>query len=123
MLRSDVLIQSQSEWASLVVLIPKLDGILRFCVDFRLLRTMTVRVANLISEMVSCLDCFRDATVFITLDCISGYWQIPVAAEDTSKTNFTWHVRMFSFRRMLFGLMSAPTTFPRLLDILLAGYQ
>jgi len=39
-------------------------------------------------RMDGCTDFLGDAKVFSTLDCNSGYWQIPVADEDPDKTTF-----------------------------------
>ena len=43
-------------------------------------------------RMDDCIDSLEDAVVFTTLDCNSGYWQIPVAPEDRDKTTFTTHM-------------------------------
>ena len=79
MLDKDVIEPSQREWASPVVLVPKSDGLLRFCVDYRRLDAITVKDSYPLPRIEDCLDSLRDATCFTTLDCNSGYWQIPVA--------------------------------------------
>ena len=106
-----------------LVLIPKPDGSLRFCVDYRRLNAMTVRDTYPITRMEECLDSLGEANVFITLACNSGYWQIPVADEDRPKTTFTCHAGTYQFIRMPFWLMKAPATFRRMLDILLSGHR
>ena len=79
MLRAGVIEPATSEWASPVVLVPKKDKTLRFCVDYRRLNTRTVNDAYPLPRMDDCIDSLDDATIFSTLDCNSGYWQIPVA--------------------------------------------
>ena len=64
-----------------------------------------------------------DAAVFTTLDCNSGYWQVPIAPEDRDKTTFTTHLGTFRHLRMPFGLRNAPATFQRALDIILSGVR
>ena len=61
------------EWAFPVVLVPKPDGTMRFCVDRRQLNEVTVRDVYLLPRMNDCIDCLGDAKVFSTLDCNSGY--------------------------------------------------
>jgi len=73
--------------------------------------------------MDDCLDSLGDATVFSTLDCNAGYWQIPVAAEDRDKTTFTSHTGLFRFLRLPFGLVNAPASFQRAFVIILSGLR
>ena len=73
--------------------------------------------------MDDCIDSLGDASIFSTLDCNSGYWQIPIAVEERDKTAFVSHTGAWQFTRMPFGLANAPATFQRALDILLAGVK
>jgi len=60
---------SSAEWAFPVVLVPKPDGTVRFCVDFRRLNEVTVRDVYPLPRMDDCIDFLGDAKVFSTLDC------------------------------------------------------
>ena len=113
MLRAGVIELAQSEWASPVVLVPKPDGTLRFCVDYRRLHAITVRDTYPLPRMDECIDSLGEANVFTTLDCNSGYWQIPVAAKDQDKTTITCQEGTYRYKRMPFGLTNAPATFQR----------
>jgi len=64
---------SSAEWALPVVLIPKPDGMMRFCVDYRQLNEVTVRDVYPLPRMDDFIDFLGDAKVFSTLDCNSGY--------------------------------------------------
>jgi len=103
-----------------VVFVPKPGGHFRFCVDYRRLYERTVKYVYPIPRMDDCLDSVGDATVFSTLDRNTGYWQIPVAAEDRDKTTFTSHTGLFRCLRLPFGLVHAPASFQRALDIILS---
>jgi len=94
-----------------------------FCVDYRRLNERTVKHVYPIPRMDNCLDSIGDATVFSNLDCNSGYWQIPVAAEDREKTTFTSHTGLFRFLRLPVSLLNAPASFQRTLDIILSGLR
>ena len=114
---------SSSEWAISVVLVPKPDGKMRFCVDYRQLNEVTVRDVHPLPRMDDCIDFLGDAKVFPTLDCNSGYWTIPVADEDPDKTTFVCHEGAYSYIRLPFGLSNAPETFQRSMNMILGGLK
>ena len=69
MLEKGVIEPATTDWASPIVFVPKADGSLRFCVDYRRLNAMTVRDSYPIPRMDECIDSLGSATVFSTLDC------------------------------------------------------
>jgi Reverse transcriptase (RNA-dependent DNA polymerase) len=91
------------EWASPIVLVPKSDGSLRFCVDYRKLNAITVPDTYPLPRMDECIASLGEAVIFTTLDCNSGYWQIPVHPADREKTTFTSHFGIYQFLRLPFG--------------------
>ena len=123
MLNAGVIESARTEWASSVVLVPKKDGSLRFCVDYRRLDAKTPAYSYPLPRMDNCIDSLGDAAFFTTLDCNSGYWQILVAPEDPDKTTFTTHMETFPHLRMPFGLKGAPATFQGALDIILSSVR
>ena len=68
-----VIQDATSEFASPVVLIPMLDGSMRFCVDYRRLNASTVKDSYPLPWMEDCLDSLGEAQYFTALDCNSGY--------------------------------------------------
>jgi hypothetical protein len=68
MLRSVVIEPTTSEWASPVVLVPKPDGSLRFCIDYHKLNAITVRDTYLLPGVDEFIESLGDAVVFSTLD-------------------------------------------------------
>jgi Reverse transcriptase (RNA-dependent DNA polymerase) len=123
MLAQQVIEPATCEWASPIALVPKPGGTLRFCVDYRRLNMITVPDTYPLPRMDECIDSLGDAVVFTTLDCNSGYWQIPVHPGDRAKTTFTSHYGIYRFLRLPFGLRNAPATFKRAIDIILSGVK
>jgi hypothetical protein len=121
MLKEEVIEQETSGWASPIVFVAKPDGSTLFCVDYRRLNAVTVRDSYPLPRMDECIESLGDAKILTTLDCNSGYWQIPVRPEDREKTTFTSHEGLYWFLRMPFGLRNAPATFQRFVDINLSG--
>jgi len=122
MLAEGVITTSNSLYRAPPVLVPKKDGSLRFCNDFRLLNRMTVverYPTPLIDEV---LDTLAEAKVMSKLDAKSGYHQIWIAEEDRHKTAFVCRKGVFEYVRMPFGLVNAPSTFQRAMDTILREY-
>ncbi|CAF5170284.1 unnamed protein product [Rotaria magnacalcarata] len=123
MLDQGIILPSASPWASSVILAPKKDGTLRFCVDYRKLNSATIRDAYPIPRIDDTLDSLQEAKFVSTLALRSGYWQVEMDKNSREKTAFVTHKGLFEFNVMSFGLTSAPATFQRLMDIVLAGLK
>ena len=123
MLEKGVVTDSQSPWASPVVLIPKKDGSIRFCVDYRKLNSLTTRDSYPLPRIDDCLNALGGNKFFTLLDMASGYWQIPLAQEAKAKTAFITNAGLYEFNVLPFGLTNAPATFQRYMDLVLAGLK
>ena len=71
---ADVIEPTVSEWAAPVLFVPKKDGKLRFCIDYRKLNEVTVKDSYPIPLVDDCLDSLGEAIIFTGLDAYSGYW-------------------------------------------------
>lgn len=108
--------ECESPWAAPVVLVPKKDGGVRVCVDYRQLNSITVSDRYPLPRIDDLLHGTKKTLYKSTLDLQSGYWQIKVADCDQEKTAFVTPFGMYKFLRMPFGLKNAPATFQRLMD-------
>lgn len=121
MKKQGVIRPSSSPWASPVVLVPKKNGQLRFCIDYRRLNAVTKKDVYPLPRIDDILDHLGKAKYFTSLDLASGHWQVKLAEESHQKSAFTTHCGLFEFIRMPFGLCNAPATFQRLMQVVLAG--
>ena len=120
---SGVIRPSCSPWAAPIVPVRKKGGALRFCVDYRKLNDVTAKDAYPLPRIDDALDSLANATLFSTLDLASGYWQVEVDPKDRHKTAFATRQGLFEFNVLSFGLCNAPSTFQRLMDLVLADLQ
>ena len=79
MCASGVICPSSLDWASPAVLVPKKDGKVHFCVDYRRLNLIIKKERYPIPRMEDCADSFRDAMYFTSFDASSSYWQLRIA--------------------------------------------
>lgn len=86
MLEWGVIEPSRSPWAAPVVIAPKKDGGLRFCVDYRELNKVTKKDVYPLPRIDDTVDALNGAQFLSAFDLLSGYWQVGVAQEDREKT-------------------------------------
>ena len=114
MLAANVIRRSNSPWMSPVLLVPKKDGSLRLCVDFRKLNAITVRPAASIPSADDIFFALGKSKFRTCLDMKQGFWQIPIREEDKEKTAFGTDAGIFEYNRMAFGLSGLASCFSKL---------
>jgi len=92
-------------------------------VDFRKLNDVTLGDSFPIPIISDVLNSLGNSRYFSTMDCASGFHQIPRRAEDRPKTAFGTDYGHFEYKSLVFGLKGAPATFQRLMSVVLSGMQ
>ena len=121
LLKQGIIQESISPWASPIVLVPKKDGSLRLCIDYRKLNSVAEPDAYPIPRADDMLDSLSGCRYFTSLDFASGYWQIAMEGSDKAKTAFTTPLGLFEFNVLPMGCRNGPATFQRVMEAVLSG--
>ena len=123
MLEAGIIRESRSPWGFPVLGIPKKDGTIRVCVDYRPLNERTLSDQFPIPQITDVLDRLQGKTVFSTLDLKAGYWQIPLDKQASQITAFTTMDGHYEFTRLPFGIKNAPAEFSRIMKGILGDLR
>ena len=114
-----IVVPSTSPWASPVVPVPKTDGTVRVCVDYRKLNEVTTADPYYMATMDEILERVGSSRVMSKIDLAKGFYQVEVEPLSQEKTAFVSPYGKFQFKRMPFGLKNAPAMFQRLMEVVL----
>jgi hypothetical protein len=114
-LKAGVIKESDSPYASQIVIVKKKDSSIRICLDYRALNKKTVRDAFPLPRIEETIEAIRGAKYFSSLDLTQGYLQLAVDEQDQDKTAFRALGSLYQFTRMPFGLCNGPASFCRLM--------
>lgn len=95
----------------------------RVCVDLKRLNKAVKRERYMLPTLDDITPKLAGAKVFSTLDASSGFWQIPLDPDSRKLTTFITPMGRFCFRRLPFGISSAPEIFQRLMSTLLKDHE
>jgi len=72
-------------------------------------------------DVTEILDQLGQSKYFTCIDMVMGYHQIEMAEEDRAKTAFSTKEGHWEYKRLPFGLKTAPATFQRMMNMVLSG--
>jgi len=101
------------EWVANIVPVPKKDGKVRMCVDYRDLNQASPKDNFPLPHIDTLVDNTARYSMFSFMDGFSGYNQIKMAHEDKEKTTFITVWGTFNYKVMSFGLKNAGATYQR----------
>ncbi|XP_011872774.1 PREDICTED: uncharacterized protein LOC105564750, partial [Vollenhovia emeryi] len=123
LLNANIIRESNSPFASPILLVKKKDGTDRMCVDYRELNDNTRSDHYPLPRIDDQIDRLCGAHYFTSLDMASGFHQIPIHAESIERTAFVTPDGQFEYLTMPFGLKNAPPVFQRSINKALKGCE
>ena len=120
-MQKGIIQHSTSPAGAPILFVPKKNGGLRLCVDYRGLNKVTIKNRHPLPLITETLDRLGGAKHFTKFDLIDAYHRIRIRDGDEWKTAFRTRYGHFEYRVMPFGLANAPATFQAYINKALVG--
>ncbi|XP_025116120.1 uncharacterized protein K02A2.6-like [Pomacea canaliculata] len=112
-------ITEPTDWCSPIVPVMKKSGSIRICVDYKKLNTAVKRERYTLPTLEDILHKLSESAVYSKLDATSGFYQIPLDPDSAKLTTFITPCGRYFFKRLPFGISSAPEIFQRTMETIL----
>jgi len=101
------------QWVANIVPVPKKDGNVRMCIDYRDLNRASPKDDFPLPHIDKLVDKTATSSLYSFMDGFSRYNQIKMAPEDMEKTTFITLWGTFCYKVMSFGLKNVGATYQR----------
>ncbi|GKV11566.1 hypothetical protein SLEP1_g22814 [Rubroshorea leprosula] len=105
------------EWVANPVLVKKVNGKWRMCIDYTNLNHACPKDCYLMPSINKLVEAASGNERLSLLDAYSGYHQVPMAPEDEEKTSFYAGDEIYCYVMMPFGLKNAGATYQKMVTI------
>ena len=122
MLAEGKIVHGKSPAGAPILFVPKPEGGLRLCVDYRQLNKLTIFNKYPLLLIIEWWERVVGATIFTKLDLKDYYHLICIQNGDEWKTAFRTRYRHYEYKVMPFGLVNAPATFQAMMNTILREF-
>jgi len=118
LLKDDIIepVEGPTPWLSPLVIIPKPSGDIRICVDMRQANMAVIRERHPIPTIDEVLQRMNNSNVFTKIDLKVAYHQLELEEKSREITTFSCHLGIFRYKRLMFGISSAPELFQHVMQ-------
>ena len=111
-----------SDWATPIVAVPKPDGKVRICGDYKITLNPTLEVDRYpLPSPESLFATLSGGRIFSKIDLSHAYQQVLLDNASQELVTITTHRGLYCYTRLPFGVASAPSLFQRIMDTVLRG--
>ena len=123
LLEKDIIeeVNGPTKWVSPMVVVPKSRGDIRICIDMRKANEAIIRERHPIPTIEEVLFQMNGATVFSKLDLKWGFHQVVLSEKSRPITTFVTYRGLYRYKRLMFGITSAPEKYQKLVSEMLQG--
>jgi len=122
MIAAGKIANTESPYGAPILFIPKPDGSLRLCVDYRNLNKLTILNKYPLPLMDELRDRVAGAKIFTKLNLKDGYHLILMRKGDKHNTAFRTRYRQYAYKVIPFGLVNARATFQTMMNKILTEF-
>ena len=110
------------DWAAPIVPVPKKDGTMRVCGDFKVTINPVLQVdQHPLPNLNEVLSTLAGGKSFMKLDLTAAYQQMLLDNESAKLVTLNTHKGLYKCTQFSFGVASAPAVFQRAMDSILQG--
>ncbi len=111
--KDDVIVEVKgaSAWCAPMVPVVKPSGAVRICVDYTKLNESVIRERHIMPSVEQTIAQIGQSKYYSKMDANSSYYQVPLSKESQILTTFCTPIGRFAFKRLPFGISSAPEHF------------
>ena len=113
-------VQGPTPWVSPIVVAPKPNGDIRLCIDVRRVSEAVAREHYPFPTVEETLHRLNGSTVFTKLDLKASFHQIELDEASRQYTVFATADGLFRYKRLMFGLSSAPELYQQIIQQVLS---
>ncbi|CAF1005479.1 unnamed protein product [Brachionus calyciflorus] len=112
-----------TEWLSETVVVPKPNNKVRLCIDLKAANKAIKRERYQMPNVEDIIYKANEMYVFTVLDLISSYEQMVLHPDSRKISRFRTHKGIFQYKRLFFGINSAPEIFHQELEKLIENIK
>ena len=111
-----------SDWAAPIVPVPKSDGGIRICGDYKVTVNPSLKIDQYpVPTAEDLFATLAGGKTFSKLDLSQAYQQVPLDPESRKYVTITTHKGLYQYKRLPFGVASAPAIFQEIMEKILHG--